>query len=98
MKFAIHILKASVWILLVFLGLYFSFFCMDDGVIDPLETELIAWVVFVALGIGLSLFLTRRKKPFSPIVFWISFVFYLLTFTLPALVTSCIVILYMTAG
>jgi hypothetical protein len=98
MKYGVYILKASTWILLAFLGLYIAFFCVDNGVIDPIEAEMIGFALFVALGIILSRFLVRKAGRISRVIFWISFVFYLLTFTLPALVTSVIIILYMTAG
>jgi hypothetical protein len=98
MKVSIYILKLSVWILLVFLALYITFFCTDNGEIDPIEVEMIGFVFFVVLGIILGRALRRRAGLISPVIYWILFVLYLLTFTLPALISSCIVILYMKAG
>jgi hypothetical protein len=98
MKFAVFILKTSIPLLLVFLGLYLWFFCVGDGGIDPIEIETVGMALFVAVGIGLGWFLIRRAGRISPIMFWLSFMFYLVTFTLPALVTTCIVVLFMTSG
>jgi hypothetical protein len=98
MKFAVYILKASIMVLLVFLGLYVSFFCMDNGELDPIEVEMLGFLVFAALGILISWLLTHKAGRISPIIFWIAFILYISTFTLPALVTSVIIILYMTAG
>ncbi len=98
MKFAIYILKASIPILLIFLGVYTGYFCFGKDGMDPIEIETIGMVLFVAIGIGLSWFLIRRSGRISPVIFWISFFLYLPTFTLPALVTTCMVVLFMTSG
>jgi hypothetical protein len=98
MKFALYILKASIPILLIFLGINIGYFCFGKNGIDPIEMETIGMVVFVVLGIGLSWFLIRRAERISPVIFWICFLLYLPTFTLPALVTTCIVVLFMTSG
>jgi hypothetical protein len=87
-----------MWILLVFLGLYIAFFCVDAWTLDPIEIEMIGFALFVLLGIGLSWLLRKWAQRIPPIFFWILFLLYLFTFTLPALVSSCIIILYMTAG
>jgi hypothetical protein len=97
MKFAILILKASIAVQLVFVALYIAFFCIGDG-IDPIETETVVIGLITALGLILNVFLIRRAGRISPVTFWISFVLFLLVFTLPALVHSCIIILFMMTG
>jgi hypothetical protein len=91
-------LKASIPVLLLCLGLYLAYFCISDEGIDPIETETIGMIFFTIIGILLSIFLSRKAIKIPTIIFWASFIFYLLTFTLPALVYSCTLILFMTAG
>lgn len=98
MKFCRYILKASILVLLLCLGLYLAYFCVSDDGIDPIETETVGMIFFAVIGILLSIFLTRKATKISAFVFWTGFIFYLLTFTLPALVYSFILILFMTAG
>ena len=98
MKFCRYILKASIPVLFLCLGLYLAYFCISDEGIDPIETETIGMILFTTIGILLSIFLSRKAIKIPTIIFWTCFIFYLLTFTLPALVYSCILILFMTAG
>ena len=98
MKFCRYILKASIPILLLCLGLYLAYFSISEDGIDPIETETVGMIFFATIGILLSIFLNRKAVKISVFIFWTSFIFYLLTFTLPALVYSCILILFMTAG
>jgi len=98
MKFALYILKASILILLIFLGVNIGYFCFGKDGVDPIEMETIGMALFVAVGIILSRFLICRAERISPVIFWICFALYLPTFTLPALVTTCIVVLFMTSG
>ena len=98
MKIAVYILKAAIPILLLSLGLYWLFFCVSAEGIDPIEVETIGMSIFTILGIALSLFLMRKAGRIKAVIFWPSFLLYVLTFALPALVYSVILILFMTAG
>ena len=74
------------------------FFCVSAEGIDPMEEETVCMAIFTMLGIALSLFLIRKAGQIKAVAFWFLFAFYMLTFALPALVYSCILILFMTAG
>ncbi len=98
MKIAIYVLKGSIAALLIFLALYVDFLCIGADGLDPIEIETVGFALFTVIGIALSIFLIHRAANLSRSRFWTYFILYVLVFSLPALVHSCIIILYMMAG
>jgi len=98
MKFSIYILKGSIAAQLLFLGLYVDFLCIGEDGLDPIELETVGFTLLTVIGIALSVLLMRRAASLSPVRFWTYFTLYVLFFSLPAVVHSCIILLYMTAG
>jgi hypothetical protein len=98
MNFCLYILKASIAILLASLGVYIAYFCFGIDGIDPVEIETIGMIIYTALGVFISAILIRRAGSLSTIPFAFGFIFYLLTWTLPALFILCYTLLIMTAG
>jgi hypothetical protein len=98
MKFVILVLKASIVILLLSLGVYIAFFCVGKDGIDPIETETIGMVIYTGLGVLFSSMLIRRVPSIRGFWFGLGFVFYLFVWTFPAIFMACYTLLMMMAG
>ena len=98
MKFCVYILKFSIAILLVSLGVHIDFFCFGKDGVDPIEIETIGMAIYTAIGIFLSIVLIRKAETMRAIWFMPGFMLYLLTWTFPAIFMTCYTILIMNAG
>ena len=98
MKTGIIILKISIAIVLVCLGLYMSVFGIGPEGFDPIDMETGIAVFITALGIGLGTLLSRKAYRIRPAFFWILFVLYFFAFTLPAIAGCYYFYIFLTMG
>lgn len=92
------ILRLSVLLILVSFATYVDYFCIGSDGPDPVEGETLVLAAYNLIGVALAFLLLRFSGSKRGFWFWLFLVLYILSYTLPSVVSTCYFLLMMNAG